>query len=65
MKKYVLVAGTNGVGKSTLYETQNSLKDIPRVNTDEIVRTFGDWRSTTNVVKAGRKALQMIGEFFA
>ena len=26
MKKYIIVAGTNGVGKSTLYETQDSLK---------------------------------------
>lgn len=64
MKKYVLVAGTNGVGKSTLYETQDSLKDIPRVNTDDIVRSFGDWRNVADVVKAGKKALQMINDYF-
>lgn len=64
MKKYVLVAGTNGAGKSTLYETQDSLKDIPRVNTDDIVRSFGDWRNIADVVKAGKKALQMINDYF-
>lgn len=64
MKKYVLVAGTNGAGKSTLYETQDSLKDIPRVNTDDIVRSFGDWRNVSDVVKAGKKALQMINDYF-
>ena len=64
MKKYVLVAGTNGVGKSTLYETQDALKDIPRVNTDEIVRSFGDWRNISDVMKAGKMALQMIRNYF-
>ena len=64
MKKYVLVAGTNGVGKSTLYETQDSLKNILRVNTDEIVRSFGNWQNVSDVVKAGRIAVQMIQDYF-
>ena len=64
MKKYVLVAGTNGAGKSTLYETQDSLKDIPRVNTDGIVRSFGDWRNVSDVVKAGKKSSQMMNDYF-
>lgn len=65
MKKYILVAGTNGVGKSTLYEAQDTLKDIPRVNTDDIVRSFGDWRNISDVVKAGRIALKMISNYFS
>ena len=64
MKKYVLIAGTNGVGKSTLYETQDSLKETPRVNTDDIVRSFGDWRKISDVMKAGKMAVQMINEYF-
>ena len=64
MKKYVLVAGTNGVGKSTLYETQDSLKNIPRVNTDEIVRSFGNWQNISDVMKAGRIAVRMIQDYF-
>lgn len=42
MKKYILIAGVNGAGKSTLYQTLGFLKNMPRVNTDEIVREFGD-----------------------
>ena len=45
MKKYVLFAGVNGAGKSTLFLTLESLKQIERVNIDEIERSFGDWES--------------------
>ena len=60
MKKYVLIAGVNGAGKSTLYQTIESLKDMPRVNTDEIVREFGDWKNTADVMKAGKIAVRKI-----
>lgn len=45
MKKYVLIAGVNGAGKSTLYQTLSNLQNMPRVNTDEILKEFGDWRN--------------------
>ena len=35
--------GANGAGKSTLYQLLDSISDLPRINTDEIVREFGDW----------------------
>ena len=38
MKKYILIAGVNGSGKSTLYHILEELKDMPRVNTDEIAK---------------------------
>lgn len=41
MKKYIIIAGVNGAGKSTLYQTIENLKDMPRVNVDEIVRKIG------------------------
>ena len=41
MKKYILIAGVNGAGKSTLYQSTPRLKDMPRVNTDEILKEFG------------------------
>lgn len=50
MKKYILIAGVNGAGKSTLYQSLQSLQDMPRVNTDEILREFGDWRNTADVI---------------
>ena len=41
MKKYILIAGVNGAGKSTLFQTLTVLKNMPRVNTDEILKEFG------------------------
>lgn len=64
MKKYILIAGVNGAGKSTLYQTLESLQNMPRVNTDEIVRSFGSWKNITDVMKAGKVAVQMIKENF-
>lgn len=64
MKKYILIAGVNGAGKSTLYQTFGSLKNMPRVNTDEYVREFGDWRNSTDVLKAGRIAINNIKQYF-
>lgn len=58
MKKYILIAGVNGAGKSTLYQTLTSLADIPRINTDEIVREFGDWRNVGDVARAGKIAIK-------
>ena len=64
MKKYILIAGVNGAGKSTLYQSIDSLKSMERVNTDEIVRTFGDWKNSKDVMKAGKIAVRKIDEFF-
>lgn len=64
MKRYVIIAGVNGSGKSTLYQLLDTIKDMERVNTDEIVRSFGDWRVGADVVKAGKIAVNKINEFF-
>lgn len=63
MKKYILIAGVNGAGKSTLYRTLESLQQMKRVNSDEIVKTFGDWRNQTDAIKAGRIAVSRINEY--
>lgn len=64
MKKYVLIAGVNGAGKSTLYQALDSLKAMKRINTDEIVRSVGDWRNPSDVMKAGKIAVNKIQEYF-
>ena len=51
MYKYILISGVNGAGKSTLFHILNGLDDMPRVNTDEIVKQFGDWNNTVERVK--------------
>lgn len=64
MKRYVIIAGVNGAGKSTLYQILDSLHEIERINTDEIVRSFGDWRRTEDVFRAGKIAVNKIREYF-
>ena len=65
MKRYILIAGVNGAGKSTLYQTLRSMQNMPRVNTDEILREFGDWRNGRDLVKAGKMAVSRIEEYFS
>ena len=60
MANYVIFAGVNGVGKSTLYSTITPTLDLGiRINTDEIVRNIGDWRSNQDQVRAGKMALKL------
>lgn len=63
MKKYVLIAGVNGAGKSTLYQMLETLQELKRVNTDEIVRSFGDWHNLSDVMRAGKIAVHKINEY--
>lgn len=65
MKKYIIFAGVNGAGKSTLYQTNPSLFEMPRINMDEIVREFGDWRNTQDVLTAGKIAVKRWKDFIA
>ena len=38
MPKYIVFAGPNGCGKSTLYHTNSNYSELPRINFDEIAR---------------------------
>ena len=49
-KEFVFLVGKSGAGKSTLYQTLDSLKGMKRVNTDEIVRSFGNWKNPEDVL---------------
>ncbi len=65
MKTYLLFAGVNGAGKSTLYQTmKEEIADMPRVNTDEIIKGLGDWRDFRNVISAGKIAVKQIETYF-
>lgn len=63
MKKYILYAGVNGAGKSTLYRIAHHQDIIPRVNTDEILQEFGDWRNTSDLFKAGKIAVERLNHY--
>lgn len=64
MKKYILIAGVNGAGKSTLYQVLQSLHKMRRVNSDEVLREFGDWRNPDDVMTAGKMATRRISQYF-
>lgn len=64
MKKYVLFAGVNGAGKSTLFETLNNIKEIPRVNADEIAKNLGAWDNPAVIMESGKRAVAKIKEYF-
>ena len=63
---YIVFAGVNGAGKSTLFNSglwrlRGMPARLPRVNPDEIVREMGgDWRSSTDQMKAAREAVLRI-----
>lgn len=59
-----MIAVVNGVGKSTLYQSLQSLQDMPRVNTNEILREFGDWRNIADIMTAGRIAVKRMAGYF-
>lgn len=35
---------------------------MPRINTDEILKTFGDWKITSDVMKAVKRAVQELNQ---
>ena len=43
--------------------TLDEIKDIPRVNIDDIVRESGDWRNPSDVIKAGKVAVGLLEEY--
>ena len=66
-KNFYIFAGVNGSGKSTLYKTNFLNKDIKnsiRINTDEIVYSFGDWKNSTDQIKAAKIAIQLRNKCF-
>ena len=65
MRRYVIIAGVNGAGKTTLYKTHPALFNMPRVNIDEIVRSFGSWKNKSDVFQAGMIAVHKIREYIA
>lgn len=62
-KKYVIYAGVNGCGKTTLYNTNKIYSQIPRINIDEIVKNFGSWKSKTDIINAGKIATRTLKEY--
>lgn len=65
MKIYTIFAGVNGAGKSTLYNIEiiknNDLGK--RINTDEIVKEIGEWKNSSDQIKAARIGISWRNEY--
>lgn len=61
MKNLYIFAGVNGSGKSTFYINQLENNDFygARINSDEIVREFGEWDNPIDQNRAGRLAIKL------
>lgn len=64
MPRYILIAGVNGAGKSTLFHLLQDIQKMPRINTDDIVKEFGDWKNLSDVMKAGKIAVSKLNRLF-
>lgn len=62
-KQYIIFAGCNGVGKSTLFQTCTCLHKMPRVNMDEIVKDIGSWKNSSDVIRAGKEAVKLVNHY--
>lgn len=58
---FIIVAGVNGAGKSTFYQTTDFLKNSVRINADEILREHGwKWQDTLANQKAMKIEIKII-----
>lgn len=58
MPRYIIIAGVNGAGKSTFYHLLRDIQEMPRINTDEIVKEIGNWKNLSDVMQAGKIAVK-------
>lgn len=64
---YIIFAGCNGCGKSTLYNCYfGDFYNKPRVNSDETLKSFnGNWRKYIDRIKADRLTIMQVRDYFA
>lgn len=66
MKIYTIIAGANGVGKTSLYHILKSSDDLgERINIDEIVSSKGSWMDKLLQIKAGRTAMSLLNQYIS
>jgi predicted ABC-type ATPase len=64
MKKYVIIAGVNGAGKTTFYSMEDTFENLKKINLDEVVREIGNWKNRRDVIEAGKIVVNRINEYF-
>ena len=64
MKRYVIIAGVNGAGKSSLYNSIIGYEELQKINADDIARELGHWSDKRVQAQAGMIAVRQIREYF-
>ncbi|WP_069632157.1 hypothetical protein [Campylobacter pinnipediorum] len=61
MKNLYIFVGVNGAGKSTLYINQIEKNFFfgARIKSNEIIKEFGNWKSSKDQNRAGKIALKL------
>ncbi|MBQ7124976.1 MAG: zeta toxin family protein [Clostridia bacterium] len=63
-KRFTIIAGINGAGKTSLYHVLRQTEDLgKRINIDELAKEFGGQNDPRANIQAGRTAMEMIGEY--
>lgn len=66
MSVYTIIAGANGVGKTSLYQILKSSDDLgERINIDEIVSLKGSWKDKFLQIKASRIAMSLLNDYIS
>lgn len=66
MSVYTVIAGANGVGKTSLYHILKSSDDLgERINIDEIASLKGSWKDKFIQIKASRIAMSLLNDYIS
>jgi len=65
MATYMIFAGVNGAGKTSIYESiyYERNKNEKRINTDEMVAQVGSWKDNNIQIKCAREAVKLINHY--
>ncbi len=65
-KKFTIIAGINGAGKTSLYHVLRQTENLgKRINIDEMAKDFGGNNDPRNIIHAGRIAMDLISSYIS
>ncbi len=65
-KKFTIIAGINGAGKTSLYHVLRQTENLgKRINIDEMAKDFGGNNDPRNIIHAGRMAMDLISSYIS
>ncbi len=65
-KKFTIIAGINGAGKTSLYHVLRQTDDLGmRINIDELAKEYGGFDDPRANIKAGRTAMELMSKYIS